>query len=195
MAQPTNTFDSYHSIGNKDDLSEVIYNLSPTQTPFLSMAQRLKATNTFHEWQTDSLAAAAQNAVIEADDATLDVISPTQRVGNYTQISDKTVVVSGTQEAVDKAGRKSELSYQIAKRSKELKRDMEFILTGNQASVVGSSSVARTTGSVEAWLSSMASSSRIDAMSDGGCFDTRFRIGFFRLSYPAIFGTCRQHTI
>ena len=75
-------------------------------------------------------------------------------MGNYTQISDKTVVVSGTQEAVDKAGRKSELSYQIAKRSKELKRDMEFILTGNQASVVGSSSVARTTGSVEAWLSS-----------------------------------------
>src|SRR5262244_674954 len=135
MSQPTNTFDSYHSIGNKDDLSEVIYNISPTQTPFLSMAQRLKATNTFHEWQTDSLAAAAQNAVIEGDDATLDVISPTQRVGNYTQISDKTVVVSGTQEAVDKAGRKSELSYQIAKRSKELKRDMEFILTGNQASV------------------------------------------------------------
>ena len=102
MAQPTNTFDSYDSIGNKDDLSEVIYNLSPTQTPFLSMAQRLKARNTFHEWQTDSLAAAAQNAVIEADDATLDAISPTQRVGNYTQISDKTVVVSGTQEAVDK---------------------------------------------------------------------------------------------
>src|SRR5215510_6599098 len=83
MAQPTNTFDSYDSIGNKDDLSEVIYNLSPTQTPFLSMAQRLKARNTFHEWQTDSLAAAAQNAVIEADDATLDSTSPTQRVGNY----------------------------------------------------------------------------------------------------------------
>ncbi|MGE0116809.1 MAG: DUF5309 domain-containing protein [Dongiaceae bacterium] len=157
MAQPTNTFDSYDAIGNKDDLSDVIYNLSPTQTPFLSMAQRLKARNTFHEWQTDSLSAAAQNAVIEGDDATLDAASPTQRVGNYTQISDKTVVVSGTQEAVDKAGRKSELSYQIAKKSKELKRDMEFILTGNQASAAGSSSVARTTGSVEAWLTSNVS--------------------------------------
>jgi hypothetical protein len=157
MAQPTNTFDSYDAIGNKDDLSDVIYNLSPTQTPFLSMAQRLKARNTFHEWQTDSLAAAAQNAVIEADDATLDASSPTQRVGNYTQISDKTVVVSGTQEAVDKSGRKSELSYQIAKKSKELKRDMEFILTGNQSSAAGSSSVARTTGSVEAWLTSNVS--------------------------------------
>ncbi len=157
MAQPTNTFDSYDSIGNKDDLSDVIYNISPTQTPFLSLAQRLKAKNTFHEWQTDALATAGQNAVVEGDDATLDAVSPTQRVGNYTQISDKTVVVSGTQEAVDKAGRKSELSYQIAKRSKELKRDMEFVLTGNQASAAGSSSVARTTGSVEAWLTSNVS--------------------------------------
>ena len=134
MAQPNNTFDSYDSLGNKDDLSDVIYNISPTQTPFLSMAQRLKAKNTFHEWQTDSLATAGQNAVVEGDDATFDTVTPTQRVGNYTQISDKTVVVSGTQETVDKAGRKSELSYQIAKRAKELKRDMEFILTGNQSS-------------------------------------------------------------
>ncbi len=154
MAQPTNTFDSYDSLGNKDDLSDVIYNISPTQTPFLSMAQRLKAKNTFHEWQTDSLATAGQNAVVEGDDATFDAVTPTQRVGNYTQISDKTVVVSGTQETVDKAGRKSELSYQIAKRAKELKRDMEFILTGNQASAQGSSAVARTSGSVEAWLTS-----------------------------------------
>ena len=154
MAQPTNTFDSYDSLGNKDDLSDVIYNISPTQTPFLSMAQRLKAKNTFHEWQTDSLATAGQNANVEGDDANFDAVAPTQRVGNYTQISDKTVVVSGTQEIVDKAGRKSELSYQIAKRAKELKRDMEFILTGNQASAQGSSAVARTSGSVEAWLTS-----------------------------------------
>jgi hypothetical protein len=157
MAQPTNTFDSYDAIGNKDDLSEVIYNISPTQTPFLTMAQKMKAKNTYHEWQTDSLAAAAQNAVIEGDDATLDASAPTSRVGNYTQISDKTVVVSGTQEAVQTAGRESELGYQIAKRSKELKRDIELVLTGNQASAAGSSVVARTTGSIEAWLTSNVS--------------------------------------
>lgn len=157
MAQPTNTFDTYDAIGNKDDLEEVIYNVSPTQTPFLTMAQRMKAKNTYHEWQTDSLAAAAQNAVIEGDDATLDATSATARVGNYTQISDKTVVVSGTQEAVEAAGRQSELSYQVAKRAKELKRDIELTLTGNQASAAGSSSVARTTGSVEAWLTTNVS--------------------------------------
>ncbi len=157
MAQPTNTFDTYDAIGNLDDLSNVIYNISPTQTPFLTMAAKMKATNTYHEWQTDSLAAAAQNAVIEGDDATLDATSATTRVGNYTQISDKTVVVSGTQEAVQAAGRESELSYQLAKRSKELKRDIEFSLTGNQASAAGSSSVARTTGSIEAWLTTNVS--------------------------------------
>ena len=157
MAQPTNTFDTYDSIGTREDLSDVIYRISPTSTPFLSMAERMKATNTLHEWQTDALATAGQNAVIEGDDATLDATTPTARVGNYTQISDKTVVVSGTQGATHKAGRKSERSFQIAKRSKELKRDMEFILTGNQASAVGSSSVARTTGSVEAWLTSNVS--------------------------------------
>lgn len=157
MAQPTNTFDSYDAIGNREDLSDVIYNLSPTQTPFLSMAQKLKAKNTLHEWQTDALATAGPNAVIEGDDATLDAVQPTARVGNYTQISDKTVVVSGTQEAADKAGRKSELSYQIAKRGKELKRDMEFILTGNQASGAGNATTPRTTGSVEAWLATNVS--------------------------------------
>jgi hypothetical protein len=157
MAQPTNTFDTYDAIGRMTDLSKVIYTISPTQTPFLSMAQKLKAKNTYHEWQTDSLAPAAQNAVIEGDDATLDASSATSRVGNYSQISDKTVVVSGTQEAVESAGRDSELSYQIAKRSKELKRDIELILTGNQASAAGSSAAARTTGSVEGWLTSNVS--------------------------------------
>lgn len=153
MAQPANTFDSYDAVGNREDLSDVIYNISPTQTPFLTMAKRLKAKATYHEWQTDSLAAVDDtNAVIEGDDATLDASNPTTRVGNYTQISDKTVVIAGTQEAVDKAGRKSELSYQIAKKGKELKRDMEAILTRNQASVAGNSSTARKLGSVEAWI-------------------------------------------
>ena len=161
MAQPTNTFDTYDSIGTRDDLSDVIHNISPTQTPFLSMAAKSKARNTLHEWQTDSLATAGQNAVIEGDDATLDASTPTVRVGNYTQISDKTVVVSGTQEATDKAGRRSEMSYQIAKRAKELKRSLAWLRRGladettfrvGTLNVLGDSHTARG-GNKKGWAS------------------------------------------
>ena len=145
MAQPTNTFDTYDAIGIREDLQDVIYSISPTETPFMSSAAREQVKNTFHEWQTDALAAAVtNNAVIEGDDATLDAASATSRIGNYTQIMDKTVVITGTQESVDKAGRASELAYQIAKKSKELKRDIESTLLTNQARAAGNSSTART---------------------------------------------------
>ena len=153
MAQPTNTFDTYDAIGIREDLQDVIYSISPTETPFMSSAAREQVKNTFHEWQTDALAAAVtNNAVIEGDDATLDAASATSRIGNYTQIMDKTVVISGTQESVDKAGRASELAYQIAKKSKELKRDIESTLLTNQARAAGDSSTARTFGSIGAWI-------------------------------------------
>jgi len=119
----------------------------------MSSAAREQVKNTLHEWQTDSLAAAVtNNAVIEGDDATLDASSATTRLGNYTQIMDKTVVITGTQEAVDKAGRASELAYQIAKKSKELKRDIESTLLTNQARVAGNSSTARKFGSIGSWV-------------------------------------------
>ena len=122
MAQPTNTFDTYDSVGEREDLSDVIYSISPTDTPFISSAAKTKATAVLHEWQTDALAAAAtNNAVIEGDEATLDAVSATTRLSNSSQIMDKTVVITGTQESVDKAGRASELAYQIAKKAKELK--------------------------------------------------------------------------
>ena len=153
MAQPTNTFDTYDAVGIREDLQDVIYSISPTETPFMSAAAREQVKNTFHEWQTDSLAAAAtNNKVIEGDDATLDASSATARIGNYTQIMDKTVVITGTQEAVDKAGRASELAYQIAKKSKELKRDIESTLLTNQVRAAGNSSTARTFGSIGAWI-------------------------------------------
>lgn len=152
MAQPTFTFDTYDAIGIREDLSDIIYDISPTDTPFLSMAARDKATNTFTEWQTDSLASIdTGNAVIEGDDATLDETLPTTRLGNYTQISDKTLVLSGTEEEVNKAGRRSELAYQLAKRGRELKRDMEAIMTQNQGYTVGSDVIARTTRSLESF--------------------------------------------
>ena len=153
MAQPTNTFDTYDAVGIREDLQDVIYSISPTETPFMSAAAREQVKNTFHEWQTDSLAAAVtNNKVIEGDDASLDAVSATARIGNYTQIMDKTVVITGTQEAVDKAGRASELAYQIAKKSKELKRDIESTLLTNQVRAAGNSSTARTFGSIGAWI-------------------------------------------
>jgi hypothetical protein len=153
MAQPTNTFDTYDSVGEREDLSDVIYSISPTDTPFISSAAKTKATAVLHEWQTDALAAAAtNNAVIEGDEATLDAVTATSRLSNSSQIMDKTVVITGTQEAVDKAGRASELAYQIAKKAKELKRDMEATVTGNQAEVTGNASTARKFGSLGAWI-------------------------------------------
>jgi len=153
MAQPTNTFDTYDSVGEREDLSDVIYSISPTDTPFLSSAAKTKATAVLHEWQTDSLAAAVtNNAVIEGDEATLDASTATTRLSNSTQIMVKTVVITGTQESVDKAGRASELAYQIAKKAKELKRDMEATITGNIAEVTGGSSTARKMGTLGSWV-------------------------------------------
>ena len=153
MAQPTNTFDTYDSIGEREDLSDVIYNISPTDTPFLSSAAKTKSTAVLHEWQTDALAAAStSNAVIEGDEATLDAVTATTRLSNSCQIMDKTVVITGTQEVVDKAGRASELAYQIAKKAKELKRDMEAQITTNNAEVTGSATAAREMGSLGAWV-------------------------------------------
>lgn len=131
MAAPTNTFLSTAAIGNREDLSDTIYRISPTQTPLLNMAAKAKATNTLHEWQTQDLAAAASNAQAEGDDATAKVVTPTVRLNNRTQISTKTVIVSGTQQATLSAGRKDEMGYQMALASLELKRDMEFGLTQN----------------------------------------------------------------
>lgn len=153
MAQVSGTTDTYDGIGIREDLSDTIYNISPTETPFLSMAKRLKAYNTFHEWQTDSLSAAAANRQVEGDDASFTTASPTTRVGNYTQISRKTVVISGTYDKVRKAGRDSEVAYQLAKQSKELKRDMEYALITNQASSAGGTATARSSAGLESWIS------------------------------------------
>jgi hypothetical protein len=133
-------------------LEDVIYSISPVETPFLTMAKRATATAVLHEWQTDELSAAAANKQVEGDDAVNGTTTPTIRLSNHCQISSKYAVVSDTQQAVDKAGRSNEMSYQIAKRLAELKRDMELALTQNQGSSAGSASVARSSASVESWL-------------------------------------------
>ena len=147
------TYQTYTAIGQREDLSDVIYDISPTDTPIMSSIGKTKATAVYHEWQTDSLAAATvANAAVEGDDATDATMSPTVRVGNYTQIVQKTVKISGTLESVDKAGRRSEKAYQLAKASAEIKRDMETIITANQGRDAGSSSSARKLGALLSWI-------------------------------------------
>ena len=154
MAIIGNTFTRYSAIGIREDLSNVIYNISPEETPFISNIGRESVKNTYFEWQTDSLAAAsAANAALEGDDiGSFTAVTPTSRVGNYTQISTKNVVISGTLEAVDKAGRRSEMTYQLAKLGSELKRDMEAALLANQSPVAGNTTTARRTAGLPAWI-------------------------------------------
>lgn len=155
MSQVANTFSTYNAVGIREQLSDIIYNISPTDTPFMSGIRKGSASNTLFEWETDALASAANNAQIEGDDvASIDAVAPTARIGNRTQISRKTLIISGTEEVVNKAGRKSELAYQIAKKGKELKRDMEVALTQNTTAVAGSSSTARQTRGLEGWIAS-----------------------------------------
>jgi hypothetical protein len=147
-------YNAHDAIGQREDLTDVIYNISPTETPFMSSVGKTKATAVYHEWQTDSLAAATtNNAAVEGADASDATLSPTVRLGNYTQILQKTIKVSGTLDTVNKAGRKSEKAYQLAKASAELKRDLETILLSNQGRSAGTSnSAARKMGSLLSWL-------------------------------------------
>ncbi len=175
MTVPSNTYMRYTSIGVREDLSDVIYDISPTDTPIMSSIGKAKATNTLHEWQTDALAAATtNNALIEGDDATAASLSPTVRLTNFTQIVGKTVQISGTLEAVDKAGRKSEKAYQLAKASAEIKRDIETILTANQAKTNGTAtSSARKMGALLSWITSNVSKGSAGTNPTGDGSDVR----------------------
>jgi hypothetical protein len=164
-------YNAHDAIGQREDLTDVIYNISPTETPFMSSVGKTKATAVFHEWQTDSLAAATtNNAAVEGADASDATLSPTVRLGNYTQILQKTIKVSGTLDTVNKAGRKSEKAYQLAKASAELKRDLETILLSNQGRSAGTSnSAARKMGSLLSWIKTNSSvgSSGVDPATIG----------------------------
>ena len=154
MAIIANTFTRYSAIGIREDLSNIIYNISPEQTPFVSNTQKDTVRNTFFEWQTDELAAAAVNAQLDGDDvASFTAVTPTARVGNYTMISRKDVILADNLEQIDEAGRSSERAYQITKRGNELKRDVEFNLVGvNATATAGNTTTARKTGSLAAWI-------------------------------------------
>jgi len=160
MAQPTNIFTTFSARGLREDLENVIYDISPTDTPFMTMGGRSDAIAVNHEWQTDALAAAVgTNFHQEGETLTATAATATTRLGNICQISLNTKMVTGTLDAVSKAGRKEEIALQMTKAAKELKRDMETTLIGtNQSSTAMSAdSTSRKLGSLSAWVATNVS--------------------------------------
>lgn len=159
MAVLTDSFETFDAIGNREDLSDVIWDVSPSDTPFLSAIGKTKATGVNHEWQTDVLATPGANAHAEGEIAAEEAITPTVRMGNYTQILTKTTAVTGTQEKVTSAGRKSEMARAISRRIKEIKMDLEYAMINGggaagigNAKAAGSSGTAREMGSIQCYL-------------------------------------------
>ena len=145
------TYQTYQTVGIREDLADIIYNISPTETPFMSGVAKNKATNTTHQWQTDALAAVAANVAVEGDDISYATLAASTKETNYTQISTKGIQVTATNEAVTSAGRNNEMAYQVAKAAKELKRDMETALLSNVAKTAGDATTARKLGGVPTW--------------------------------------------
>ena len=160
MAIVANTFTSYDAKGIREDLMNIIYDISPEQTPLISNIGQESVSNTTFEWQTDSLAAAdATNAQIDGDDvASFTAVTATVRVNNRTQISRKDFLIADNLQFQDLAGRNSEIAYQTVKAGKELRRDMEAVLSANVIPTAGSTSAARKTGGLSAWLATNSNS-------------------------------------
>lgn len=153
----TATFDTYDAAGIREDLQDQIWDQSPTDTPICSAIAKTSATATNHEFQTNRIEAPARNINVEGADAGTSDATPTNRLGNYTEIADKVALVSGTMESVTKAGRASEMSYQIANMMLVIKTDVEFGVSGRaagaQVKFVGDDTTAREQGAVQAYLS------------------------------------------
>jgi len=152
MAQQTNTFATFNAVGNREALADAIYRISPEETPFVAAIGKGKTSSVSPDWQTDALASAANNKVEQGNQASVAAVTPTKRVGNRTQISEKTFGVTGTQEVVDKAGRASEIAYQKAKKLLELKRDIEFSAINNTTAIAASAGVAPQARGLSGWL-------------------------------------------
>ncbi len=158
MAIVANTYTRYSSIGIREELANVIKNISPEDTPFQSNIRSESVSNTYFEFQTDQLSAAAANAQLDGDDiSTFSAVTPSVRLGNYTQIMRKDFVLADNLEVINSSGRKSEIAYQLAKVGSELKRDVEFNLLSNQGQVAGSTTAARKTRGLPSWLATNVS--------------------------------------
>lgn len=153
MAAPGASFATYNQVGIREDLEDIIYNITPMDTYFFSNAGKAKARNTLHDWQTDTLdSAVSTNAWVEGDDFSAGAINPTTKLRNYTQIARKDFVITRTSNIVNTAGRKEELAYQTVLKGKALKRDIEKQLLSNAAATAGASVSARVSAGVETWI-------------------------------------------
>jgi len=167
MAIATNTYLTFDSKRNREEFSDAIHMITPEETPFMSMIGRENVESTHPEWSTDDLAAPnTANAVPQGDEFTYGAISPTIRVGNYTQISRKEYIVSRTQEKTLKAGPRGELARQRRKKGVELRKDMEAILLSNQASAPGNATTAPLLGGLPSWV--VTNDDRGASGADGG---------------------------
>lgn len=170
----TTSTDTYDQVGIREDLSDSIWDISPEDVPFTSMIGKDSADNTYFEWQTDALEDVSDETAVEGADATFAPAAPTVRVGNYTEINERTAITSGSLEATDRAGRAREMAYQVVKRAKEIKRSFEHHLVGlNQARVAGSDTVARKTASVQSWIATNTSFGATGADPTGDGTDAR----------------------
>ena len=174
MAVISNTFNTYEAKGIREDLSDLISDISPTTTPFQSNIGSRDADNTYFEWQTDSLATASGTPVVEGQDlSAFTAVTPTVRLGNYCQINMVDFIISGTEQRVDKAGRASEIGYQAAKAAKELKRNVEVAaLLNGVGAVVGATATARVTAGFPGWLKTNETSTNVTKPSYSGSTPT-----------------------
>jgi hypothetical protein len=197
MAQPTNTFDSYdNSVSIREDLSDIIYDISPEETPFLSGIAKTKATSTKHEWQTDALRASGANAHIEGDDTAATARSATTRLDNRTQIFKDAIIVSDTDEGLTKAGRAKEMAYQVLKAGKEQKLDQEKSLFSNNAKVAGNATTARELAGLPTWLvtnTDFGANEGADATGDGSdarTDETTTLLAFNQARFDSVMQSC-----
>ena len=155
MAIVANTFTTFDAKGIRDELASTIASISPEETPLQSNIGSESVSNTFFEWQTDELASTSTTPVISGDDvASFDATAATTRLGNYTQIRRRSYVIADNLNAVDTAGRADEVAYQVAKRGKEIKRDVEAVLLANNARVAGGTGTAAETAGLPSWIAS-----------------------------------------
>lgn len=149
MAALTNTQLTTISVGNREELSDVVSRITPEDTPIYSDMGKGKASSVHPEWETDELAAPAANIQTEGDEYTFGAITPPARLGNYTQIMRKEFIISNTQETVDEAGNVQKRKYQKLKKGIELRKDVELAIVTNNASVAGAT---REFGGLPTWI-------------------------------------------
>lgn len=172
MAKVTNAFDTYSATSDREQLSNVIYNISPQATPFMSAIGKNSIKNVVFDWQTETLPTASGAGQLEGFELSRAASTATSRVSNVAQISSRDATVTGSQQASDPAGKKSEMAHQLAIMAKALKRDMEVALCQKGAKTTGNATTARVTGGFESWITSNVSRGSNGAGNGGGAAPT-----------------------